>query len=124
MAMLNRLRWWAKQRAAGKSRFYGDGGTIHDAAGLDVEVHNGRVVSVWFRCQALPFVQTEVNAERAREMGTMAAGVKITGVEVLDPRQVKAQAKARRRKRDQDLTDAYNRAHPDEPDVTIPRYPL
>jgi len=84
MAWIARLRWWAKQRAAGKSRFYGDGGTIHDAAGLDVEVHEGRVVSVWFRCQALPFAQVEVGAERAREMVTMAAEVRITGVEVRD----------------------------------------
>ena len=49
-------------------RFYGDGGTIHHTTSLDVEVCNGQVVAVWFRCQPLPFRETKVSIDRAREM--------------------------------------------------------
>jgi hypothetical protein len=36
---------------------------------LDVEVHEGKVVGVWFHCQFLPFQQWEVGAARAAELG-------------------------------------------------------
>ena len=54
-----------------KTRFYGDGGTIHDTIGLDIEMKDGVVVSVWFRCQPLPFKVTEVREYRANEMQSM-----------------------------------------------------
>lgn len=64
----------ARQLAAGE-HFYGDGGTIHSNGELDVEVHSGRVVAVWFRCSTLPFRQVDVNADRARSMrGTETEG--------------------------------------------------
>ncbi len=51
-----------------KTRFYGDGGTIHSTTHLDIETRNGKVVAVWFRCQTLPFEQTEVDNSRAESM--------------------------------------------------------
>lgn len=58
------------------THYYGDGGTIHgstilnvdESTMLDVEVHDGRVVSVWFRCAALPFRQVNVSAVRMYDM--------------------------------------------------------
>lgn len=84
MSGLSRLRWKAKQKLAGDSRYYGDGGTIHGTRHLHVETRNGKVVAVWFRCQVLPFQQVEVSQSRAREMGSMAHLPEITGVEVRD----------------------------------------
>jgi hypothetical protein len=76
--------WQLKQRAARPGRYYGDGGTIHDTGYLHVETCNGRVVSVWFRCQMLPFQQVEVDEARAESM-TDSAGIPVlTGVEVVD----------------------------------------
>lgn len=79
-------RWNRKQRLAAPSRFYGDGGTIHDTGWLDVEVHNGQVVGVWFRCQQLPYRVTHVTAQRHLDMTRTAGGDPciITGVEVRD----------------------------------------
>ncbi len=51
-----------------KTRFYGDGGTIHSTTHLDIETRNGEVVAVWFRCQTLPFKQTKVDKSRAESM--------------------------------------------------------
>lgn len=79
------LRWRLKQRLAGSSRYYGDGGTIHDTNSLDVETHDGLVVAVWFRCQPLPFKQAFAETERALEMVHMyeeSPAPGITGVEV------------------------------------------
>lgn len=50
------------------SRFYGGDNTIHQTEQLQVEVSNGRVVSVWFRCQMLPFEQVDVGGSRVDEM--------------------------------------------------------
>jgi hypothetical protein len=36
---------------------------------LDVEVHDGRVIAVWFGCQLLPFEQLDIGEERAVEFG-------------------------------------------------------
>ena len=56
-------------------RFYGDGGTTHLNTDLDIEVMDGSVVSVWYRCQMLPFKVTQVERVRAREMrGAYARG--------------------------------------------------
>ncbi|MHB8483530.1 MAG: hypothetical protein ACYDBV_12485 [Nitrospiria bacterium] len=52
-------------------RFYGDGGTIWGTTNLDVETRKGKVVSVWFRCQSLPFRQSECSKERAAQMSSM-----------------------------------------------------
>jgi hypothetical protein len=85
MRILERLRWKAKQRLAGSSRFYGDGGTIHSSGYLDVETREGMVVAVWFRCQVLPFKQTAIDEHRATEMARMrrnSPAPVLTGVEV------------------------------------------
>ncbi len=73
-------------KAPNGSRFYGGSGTIHGTEQVNVEVCDGRVVSVWFRCCALPFDQTEVDSERAREMDRMMLGhiPKLVGVQVED----------------------------------------
>ena len=79
------LDWQLKQQLASPSRFYGDGGTIHSNGHLDVEVFNGKVVSVWYRCCLLPFKQTDVAADRANEMNRAQDELPIlTGVEILD----------------------------------------
>lgn len=80
-----RRAWAARQKAARPGRYYGDGGTIHAATRLDVETYNGAVVAVWFRCQQLPFSQTEATAQRATQMQAMSGLPLLTGVEVLDP---------------------------------------
>jgi len=85
--MLAALRWKAKQRMAGTSRYYGDGGTIHHTGHLDVETYHGEVVSVWYRCQPLAFKQTGVDLNRAsgmKLMETRSPAPGITGVEVSD----------------------------------------
>jgi hypothetical protein len=79
----NKSRWQLKQELAAPSRFYGDDGTIHHTTTLDVETRNGKVVAVWFRCQAIAFKQSEVDKDRAAEMWSMP-GSMITGVQVSD----------------------------------------
>lgn len=55
---------------------YGHDKTIHRTQGLNVEVdQHGRVVSVWFRCCALPFDVTIVGSDRAVEMEQMSRRV-------------------------------------------------
>jgi hypothetical protein len=66
------------------TRYYGDGGTIHHDNLLDVEVYDGHVVGVWFRCQALPFQETIVDSYRANEMRPLSHLVGLHGVEVKD----------------------------------------
>lgn len=68
---------WARYRSMKKpdnSVFYGGGGTIHHTTKVNVETRNGKVVSVWFRCCALPFDQTDVKLDRAGEMIRMYKG--------------------------------------------------
>jgi len=77
-------RWQQKQALAAPSRYYGDGGTIHGTTVLDAETRKGKVVSVWFRCQMLPFEQHEVEDDRAGSMTAVQSLPLITGVEVLD----------------------------------------
>jgi hypothetical protein len=76
-------QWRIKQRAAAKSnaRYYGDGGTISGTRHLHVEVHDGRVTAVWFRCQMLPFEQVNVDGTRARDLSDVMLP-ELTGVEV------------------------------------------
>jgi hypothetical protein len=48
---------------------YGDNSTIHHTGEVNVELDRfGRVVSVWFRCMALPFTQNIVDNDRAADM--------------------------------------------------------
>jgi hypothetical protein len=72
-----------------KVRFYGRDKTIHQTTELDVETDkNGKVVAVWFRCQALPFQQVTVEKDRALRMETMYKDGEIPyllGVDVEDP---------------------------------------
>ena len=90
----HKARWRAKQRLAGASRYYGDGGTIHTSGSLNVEVCDGHVVAVWFRCQMLPFKQRDVDTWRAEGMQGVSDNLPtLTGVEVLDrPRNRKENA--------------------------------
>lgn len=60
------------QPAASAGRYYGGDQTIHRTGYVDVETDSkGRVVSVWFRCQPLPFKQTVVGVDRANDMRGM-----------------------------------------------------
>jgi hypothetical protein len=51
-----------------KTRTYGFDGTIHQTTGVNVEVHDGEVVAVWFRCQPIPFTQNDFGPARAKDM--------------------------------------------------------
>lgn len=53
-----------------KKYIYGRDNTIHHTKLLNIEIdeRTGEVVSVWFRCMALPFDVTKVNKERSEEM--------------------------------------------------------
>jgi hypothetical protein len=80
-------QWWLKQRLAGPGRYYGDGGTIHHTGKLDIEIFEGQVVAVWFRCQPLPFRTSEADRHRAADMLSMYGQdpmPDITGVELVD----------------------------------------
>ena len=58
---------------------YGHDGTIHGTQKLNVEIDKkGNVVSVWFRCCALPFDVTVVEEDRANEMVDMSEGINKT----------------------------------------------
>jgi hypothetical protein len=51
---------------------YGHNKTIHRTKLLNIEVGpSGEIVSVWFRCCALPFDVTQVDADRASDMKRM-----------------------------------------------------
>jgi hypothetical protein len=77
--------WQAKQALAHPSRYYGEGGTIHGTTELDVEICDGTVVAVWYRCQQLPYREVQVSRSRVADVvhleGELPA---ITGVELLD----------------------------------------
>lgn len=65
------IKWWPFKRKS-KTRLYGRDKTIHQTSVVNVETDDeGKVVSVWFRCQPLPFDQTTVNNSRASEMDRM-----------------------------------------------------
>lgn len=79
-----------KQKEARRTgaRYYGDGGTIHGSGFVHVEVCDGEVVAVWFRCQQLPFQAVEVSKARGTEMRRAFADIRdevcLVGVEVVD----------------------------------------
>lgn len=67
------------------TRVYGHDKTIHRTGYLDVETYNGKVVSVWFRCQQLPFKQHPVDSYRKREMEGVGENLpNLVAVEVED----------------------------------------
>ena len=73
---------------------YGNSGTIHRTNLLNIEVDKkGNVVSVWFRCCALPFDVTVVGKDRASDMHSMyeevVNSVKLNAVDVDYPDRVK-----------------------------------
>lgn len=51
-----------------KTRHYGGTKTIHNTNLLNVELCDGKVVGVWFRCQLLPFNQAVVDQNRADDL--------------------------------------------------------
>lgn len=52
---------------------YGHKGTWHQTERVNVELDaDGKVVSVWFRCMAIPFDQRVVGEERANDMRRMS----------------------------------------------------
>ncbi len=60
---------------------YGHNKTIHGTEFLDVETDkDGKVVSVWFRCMALPFKQTYVDMQRSKDMKRAYAENKIPNI--------------------------------------------
>ena len=52
-----------------KKYIYGRNKTIHRTKLLNIEIdkRTGRIVSVWFRCMALPFDITKVDRTRVNE---------------------------------------------------------
>lgn len=56
-----------------KAFSYGGDGTIHRTEQVNVErdPKTGEVVSVWFRCMALPFTDTVCDESRANDMRRM-----------------------------------------------------
>ena len=69
-----------------ETRFYGGDRTLHRSSLLNVETYKGKVVSVWFRCCALPFDQHDVDGQRAEDMNRMYQGKipSIHGIEIVD----------------------------------------
>lgn len=62
---------------------YGLDKTIHSTNHIDVEVHNGKVVAVWFRCMPLEFKHHDVEADRAYEVEGLKGAI-IQGIETAD----------------------------------------
>jgi len=71
-----------------QSRSYGWSDTIHRGHEVNVETDDaGNVVAVWFRCQPLPFTQSNHGAARAADMRRMyeAGGLpKILAIDLED----------------------------------------
>ena len=64
---------------------YGHDKTIHRTGHVDVEVDTeGRVVSVWYRCQPLPFFQTTVWKARADEMDGLYQKMPMPSIESIE----------------------------------------
>lgn len=70
-----------------KTFVYGRNNTIPRTKLLNIEVDEktGEVVSVWFRCLALPFDVTKVNSSRVKEMKNMYKRhyVEINAIEII-----------------------------------------
>lgn len=79
--------WRHKQEAASPSHFYGGTGTIHQTPYLHVETQGESVVAVWYRCRLLPYVQVEVEPDRAEDMERAYIDNPVpalTGIEILE----------------------------------------
>jgi hypothetical protein len=77
-------RWAFKQELASPSRYYGDGGTIHNTTTLDIDTDkDGNVIAVWFRCQLLAFNQVRCDDRRTEDLRGVQ-GARLSGVEVCD----------------------------------------
>jgi hypothetical protein len=69
------------KRSPSGTRFYGDGGTIHDSGHIDVAVDkDGRVREVMFRCMWLPFSQVSFDELRHDGEAVPMPRTKIAGV--------------------------------------------
>lgn len=79
-----RSDWEIKQAAHAPDRFYGTGGTLHPTEHLDVELCDGVIVGVWFRCQQLPFRATAVERDQVPVHFRADQLPKLTGVVVRD----------------------------------------
>lgn len=69
-----------KKKFDGGEVVYGFDSTIHNNESLDVEVRNGKVVAVWFRCTLIPFEQADVDKHRAEEMSRAYADGAVPGL--------------------------------------------
>lgn len=69
------------------TRHYGGSGTIHQTGEVNVEIRHGDVVSVWYRCQLLPFTVSHVDGARAYSMNEAYKEPlpTIAGMELVDP---------------------------------------
>ncbi len=69
-------------------REYGRNITIHSSEHVDVETDAmGNVVSVWFRCQIIPFKQTRVSRDRQKDMAEIYASKhvpKLLSITIMD----------------------------------------
>lgn len=74
-----------------KKFIYGRNNTIHRTKLLNIEVDKktGEVVSVWFRCMALPFDVTKADKERANEMRRMYKENKMMEVNAIELEETK-----------------------------------
>lgn len=54
--------------SASTSHTYGLDQTWHRTETVDVEIRDGHVVAVWFRCQMLAFTENAVDQARADDM--------------------------------------------------------
>ena len=70
----------------GKKFIYGRNNTIHHTKLLNIEVDKktGEIVSVWFRCMALPFDVTKVDKERSDEMKEMYKENKMNRINAIE----------------------------------------
>jgi hypothetical protein len=65
-------------------RLYGGDGTIHQTSEVNVELDkNGKVVSVWYRCQLIAFTQNVVDDARAKDMRDFYERGDVPGVSLL-----------------------------------------
>lgn len=81
-----RLRLAKRALFPGRIRHYGYDGTIHRTGEVNVELHDGKVVAVWFRCSMLPYTQHVVDDGRAQDMVACNRRLpKITAIDFVDP---------------------------------------
>jgi hypothetical protein len=74
-----------------KKFIYGRNNTIHRTKllNIEVDVKTGEVVSVWFRCLALPFDVTKVDKQRADELKYMYKETDVVGINAIEIEEIK-----------------------------------